>query len=143
MRKQKKIKVVFDTNIWISFLIGKRLQFLEHLISEQRIDIILTDQIFFEIKEVTKRPKFQKYFPAEKVEDLIALLKIICINKRITHKNFLLKDEKDNFILDLIEASNAEYLVTGDCELLNLGKFKNTKIITPSDFEKIEWQETD
>lgn len=41
----KSIKVIFDTNVWISFLIGKQLAKLTHLISEEKIIIIITDEI--------------------------------------------------------------------------------------------------
>lgn len=50
--------------------------------------------------------------------------------------HFINRDPKDSFLLDLIEFSNADYLVTGDKDLLESNPFKNTKILTPNDFEK-------
>jgi len=35
--KSKSVKVIFDTNVWISFLIGKRLAKLKHHISNGRL----------------------------------------------------------------------------------------------------------
>ncbi len=32
--KNKNVKVIFDTNVWISFLIGKRLAKIKQYISE-------------------------------------------------------------------------------------------------------------
>jgi predicted nucleic acid-binding protein len=37
--------------------------------------------------------------------------------------------------LDLIDFSKADYLVTGDKDLLELNPFKTARILTPSDFE--------
>lgn len=50
---------------------------------------------------------------------------------------FISRDPKDNFLLDLIDYSKADYLVTGDKDLLELSPFINTEILTPADFEKI------
>jgi predicted nucleic acid-binding protein len=45
------------------------------------------------------------------------------------------RDPKDNFLLDLIDVSGADYLITGDKDLLSLNPFKTAKILTPADFE--------
>ena len=49
---ERNIKVIFDTNVWISFLIGKRLSFIKNFIIEGRVTIIITNQLIEEIKEV-------------------------------------------------------------------------------------------
>ncbi len=41
-------------------------------------------------------------------------------------------DPKDSYLLALAEASQAEFLVTGDKELLSLKQHKSTRIITPA-----------
>lgn len=53
----KNIKVIFDTNIWISFLIGNRLGNIKRHIADGGITIITTEQLLLEIKTVTKRAK--------------------------------------------------------------------------------------
>lgn len=55
--KNKSIKVIFDTNVWISFLIGKRLSFIKEHIANGKILIITTPQLIEEILEVTSREK--------------------------------------------------------------------------------------
>lgn len=62
----KNVKVIFDTNVWISFLIGKRMSKIKKYISDGRIIIITTDQLLKEIKAVTGREKLKKYFPKRK-----------------------------------------------------------------------------
>jgi len=59
----KNIKVIFDPNVWISFLIGKRLRIIQDYILDGSIAIIITEQLLSEIKEVALRPKLKKYFP--------------------------------------------------------------------------------
>ena len=63
--KNKESKVIFDTNVWISFLIGRRLANIKQYISDGRITIITTEQLLIEIKIVTNREKLKKYtFPS-------------------------------------------------------------------------------
>lgn len=132
----KSIKVIFDTNVWISFLIGKRLAEIKHYIENGNIKIVVTDQLLTELKVVTSREKLQKYFPKDNVEELIELLEVIAENVKISPTHFINRDPKDNFLLDLIDFSKADYLVTGDKDLLEHNPFKTAQILAPSEFEK-------
>ncbi|MDR1339135.1 MAG: putative toxin-antitoxin system toxin component, PIN family [Prevotellaceae bacterium] len=131
------MKVIFDTNVWISFLIGKRLSFIKEYIADARITIIITGQLIEEIKEVTQRKQLRKYFPQEKVWELLNFLDTIAKKIEIKPTHFMSRDPKDNFLLDLTDASSADYLITGDKDLLSLNPFKTAKILTPADFETV------
>lgn len=137
MPKQKPNKVIIDTNIWISFLIGKELQYFKDLITSNKIKIVLTDQLLDEIRLVTSRPKLKKYFDQGKVSDLITLLEII--SDKITLKKIekICRDPKDDFLLALAKQSKANYLVTGDKDLLTLNMYGKTSIVSPKEFDKI------
>jgi hypothetical protein len=74
--------------------------------------------------------------PSKSVNELIELLETITINIHIKPKHFISRDPKDNFLLDLIDFSKADYLVTGDKDLLIHNPFKTAEILTPSEFEK-------
>ena len=132
----KNIKVIFDTNVWISFLIGKRLSFIKNYISNGQITIVTTEQLLKEIKEVTSRERLKKYFPQESVIELLQLLETIAKKVEIEPTHFINRDTKDNFLLDLIDFSKADYLVTGDKDLLVHNPFKSATILTPANFEK-------
>ena len=135
--KIKPLKVIIDTNVWISFLIGKRMAYLKDLIVNKQIKIVLTEQLLEEIRQVTSKEKISKYFPKKQVDELIDLLKQIAEVKIIKNQHFICRDVKDNFLLDLSDQSKADFLITGDNDLLILDPFKKTRIVTPSDFEKI------
>ena len=132
----KNIKVIFDTNVWISFLIGKRLSFIKNYISNGQITIVTTEQLLKEIKKVTSRERLQKYFPQESVIELLQLLESIAEKVKIEPTHFINRDPKDNFLFDLIDFSKADYLVTGDKDLLVHNPFKSATILTPANFEK-------
>jgi len=132
---EKKVKVIIDTNVWISFLIGKRLSNIKQYIVDGRIQIITCEQLITEIRLVTRREKLKKYFQEEDVIELLQLLDIIGKKVEIEPTHFINRDPKDNFLLDLIDCSKADYLITGDKDLLEHNPFLTAQILTTSDFE--------
>ena len=134
----KRIKrVIIDTNLWISFLITNNLNILSELFLFERFQIIFSDELFNEFLDVARRPKFKKYFDEKSVQLLIEniseKLEFIEVASTIT----ICRDLKDNFILALSIDGNADYIVTGDKDLLSLNGFKGKKIITINEFIKI------
>jgi putative PIN family toxin of toxin-antitoxin system len=134
MPKTQTPKIIIDTNLWISFLIGKSFTNLKSLIVEKQIEIIISEQLLAEIRTVTQRPKLTKYFPQQKVEDFLEFLISIAIKIEITSNVTLCRDPKDNFLLALAKDSKADYLLTGDSDLLILNRFENTEILKYIDF---------
>jgi uncharacterized protein len=132
----KRIRVIFDTNIWIGFLIGKRLSRIKRYIADGSITIIITEQLLTEIKTVTDRERLRKYFPKDCVHELIELLETIGEKVETKPTHFINRDPKDNFLLDLIDFSKADYLLTGDKDLLEHNPFKTAQIISVTEFER-------
>lgn len=66
---------------------------------------------------------------------MIELLETIAIKVETKSTHFVSRDPKDNFLLDLIDFSKADFLVTGDKDLLELSPFKTAQILTPTEFE--------
>ena len=130
----KKSKIIIDTNIWISFLISKRLHNLEQLFDNDRIIFIFGNELIEEFVEVAARPKFEKYFSRESVEKVLDIINHIGEIVKVKSKVELCRDEKDNFLLALAKDSKADFLITGDEDLLIIKKFHNTKILTYSQF---------
>lgn len=137
MQKSKTIKVIIDTNLFVSFLIGKKLQGLKGLLINFRLELIFAEQNIQELRIVTQRPKFKKYFKADDMNDLIELIKVIGQIYTIDKVPNICRDPKDNYLLELAKKGKADYLVTGDTDLLEIGKYKGTKIVTIKEFERI------
>ena len=137
MSGTKKIRAIIDTNLFISFLIGKRLKKLKDYLVNSRIVLIFSEQNILEIELVSARPKFKKYFSINDVKNLIDLIQTIGKVYEIKDTPEICRDPKDNFLLGLAEKSKADYLVTGDSDLLVLKKYEMTKIVTIEEFEWI------
>jgi uncharacterized protein len=127
-------RVIFDTNIWISFLIGKQFASMKELLVNAAIQPIFSDRLLDEILTTTQKPKLQKYFQKDRVDDLMIFLSEI---GEITESKSIVsacRDPKDNYLLALSKDSNADFLVTGDRDLLVLARFDRTEILTYQDF---------
>lgn len=127
-------KVIIDTNLWISFLISKEFSWIDALIKNKKIEIIYSQELFDEIVSVLQRPKFKKYLDSHKSLALIALFENYFTLIEVTSEVIICRDKKDNFLLALAKDSNADYLLTGDTDLLILNPFERTKILTFSEF---------
>ncbi|MBD3290750.1 putative toxin-antitoxin system toxin component, PIN family [candidate division KSB1 bacterium] len=130
-----QIRVVIDTNIWISYLLGHKLSNLTEHIVNKNVKILFCDEQFTELLEVLNRQKFKKHIKTEHIQELISLIDTISEFVQITQHVKLCRDPKDNFLLDLCLVGNADYLVTGDMDLLALNPFQHTEIIDYRTFE--------
>ena len=137
MQKVKRIKVVIDTNLFISFLIGKKLQGLKGLLVDFRIELMFAEQNIQELRIVTQRPKFKKHFKSADLDDLIDLIKTIGKVYIIKDIPDVCRDPKDNYLLELARKSKADFIVTGDSDLLDIGKYKGTRILAIKEFERM------
>jgi predicted nucleic acid-binding protein len=79
----------------------------------------------------------RKYFPQEKVQDFINLLRIISSQHSIKVIEPVCRDRKDDFLLALSKETKADYLITGDNDLLSIQKFGKTRIVAANEFDKI------
>lgn len=136
MPNQRPSKVIIDTNLWISFLIGKELQNLKDLITTEKVRLITTEQLITELKIVTARPKLQKYFDQDKIAELVSFLNIVSERVKIKNIEQICRDPKDDFLLALSKESKADYLVTGDKDLLEIGRYAKTEILTVNKFKE-------
>ena len=135
MPRKSKLRVIVDTNCWISFLIGRRLSRLVDLLSNERIQLILCQDLLEEIREVTSRPKLAKYFPQDEVTSLIEFMQIIGEEFTPTSQIQLCRDKADDYLLALAIDAKADYLVTGDQDLLILKQIEECRIVDVMTFE--------
>lgn len=130
----KRISVILDTNIWFSYLISDILKEIDELVFNKSILLIFSEELLEEFINVASRKKFEKYFSKEQIESLLRTFdeygKIINVSTDL----LLCRDIKDNFLLNLAVDSNADFLVTGDSDLLVLKNINQTSIVTINEF---------
>ncbi len=130
-------RVVIDTNIWISFLIGKRLAGLHRHIDSGQIEVVTCEAQLRELADVLNRPRIRKYIPAEQAEEFLDLLCEAALLVEPEQGPPLCRDPKDDYLLYTAIAARADYLVSGDNDLLSLHSMGCTTIVSFTDFEII------
>lgn len=138
MAKRQKIRIVLDTNWYVSASINRKSRrTLYHLLIDERLQILYTDRLLEEFSEVIYRPKFEKIIVAEQIRRFVRLILPVLEYVELKTPIVLSRDPKDNFLLSLSKDGNAEYLVTGDPDLLVIGQFEKTQIVTMAEFQRV------
>ena len=133
----QKCRIVIDTNLWISFLLTKKFDFIDKLLYNSNTVLIFSAELIAELIEVTDRPKLSKFFTADELKLVFEIIEYHAIFIPVISYVNLCRDSKDNFLLSLAKDSKADYLITGDKDLLVLKTSEETKILTISEFQTI------
>jgi uncharacterized protein len=132
----KKVKVVFDTNVWLSIFMNKIIT-EEFSKNKQNLTIYVSEGILLEISKVIFYPKIAEilkksnFTPRETIRAIKANSKKVEPNLKLYVSD---RDVTDNIILECALASGADFIVSGDRHLLEVGKFRKTRILTPREF---------
>jgi uncharacterized protein len=132
--QNKVSRIIIDTNLWISFLITKDYTKLDKIIFSGQGILVFSKELLDEFLEVANRPKFRKYFSQSHIEEILETIEEYADFIDVKTSIDICRDSKDNFLLSLSIDGNADYLITGDDDLLDLANFGETKIISISNF---------
>lgn len=129
------MKVLFDTNLWISFMIGKRLSSLADVLNRQDVEVYVSEQLLDEIRMVISRPKFDKLISKETRNYFFEMVYDVCQITDITvQADSPIRDIKDLYLLSMAESVPVDYIVSGDKDLLDLEKHSDIPILKYSEF---------
>jgi putative PIN family toxin of toxin-antitoxin system len=128
------IRIILDTNLWISFLISDRLSKLDDLLDRNELAFLFSPELLEEFIEVAQRPKLRRYFPNHRIEVVLDLFDSFGELIEVQSYVEVCRDPKDNFLLALAKDGKADYLITGDSDLLSIQRFENTEIVTYKEF---------
>lgn len=133
MRLSTKWRIVVDTNVFISgALFNGEPGIVLDVILRRKVDLLISAELEAEILLVFSR--FETPQPIKnKIQDILEHHVIKIVPKKISS---ISRDPKDDMLLALSLAGNADYLITGDKDLLVLRRFEKTKIVTPRQFIK-------
>ncbi len=130
------MKVFLDTNVLASAVATRGLcaDVLREVISSH--ELIISKPLLKELRQVLQR-KF--YVPAALISEFMNMLKQdTLLTDSYDLLDVKIKDKDDLTILATALSGNADLFVTGDKELLALGKIENMEIVSPRSFwEKI------
>jgi len=127
------MKVVFDTNIFISAFVipGSQAEKAVLRIIEGRDVLLLSKGILDELLTVLST-KFSR--DKEEISRVAVILSETAEWVEPSKRIKVLNDDPDNRILECAVSGNADVIVTGDKELLRLRGYEKTKIISLKEY---------
>ena len=133
------LKVVLDANIFISAALKphSRLAKILELVNEEKVKLILSDDILAEVRAVLFYPKIKarhKLSPKETEEFITKTARaslIIPVNIQI---NEVREDPQDNKYLSAALEGKADFIVSGDHHLKDMKAFQGIRILDPATF---------
>jgi putative PIN family toxin of toxin-antitoxin system len=129
------MKVVFDTNVLVSAFVTEGV--CSKLLGRARrrqFQLITCPFILKELEAVLLKKLSATKGETRQVLRILAEA-ISALVQPAQPVSGICRDPDDNNILSCIIAASADYLVTGDSDLLELREFRGTRIVSPRDFE--------
>lgn len=131
----ENLKLVLDTNILISAIaFGGKPEEVLNLVLDEKVIAVTSPILLAEFQEV-----YNKNFPLKFVDFELTLERIEEIFKMVKPKRSLkiVRDEDDNRVLEAAVEGNCDFIITGDKDLLDLGKYKKINIMKADEFLEI------
>ena len=135
-----KVKVVIDTNVWISGMLTKTdppAQLIRHVVSYSQP--VFSQDTFTELKQRLWLPKFDRYVSMEYRKQLLHDIDTVAVwvdvPQNISAQTYC-RDADDNKFIHAAIVAGADWLVTGDKDLLVLAdsmRASGIRIVSPSD----------
>lgn len=125
-------KIILDTNVLISGFVfrGRAAEVMEHC--------LLNEQVFlspFILGELTEKLRGKFRMPEADLAEILFLVAQKSVYIKPTGElPTVCRDPDDNNVLQLAAFVEADFLITGDKDLLVLENFGGTKICSPTDF---------
>lgn len=127
------MRIVIDTNVLASavFFGGKPFQLLRYIMAD-RVDAVASKEIVDEYEEIIYR--LQQKYPAINtripLQEFLARLEII----RVSSDIHISRDPDDDKFISCAVDGKCLYVVSGDSDLLSVGKYADIEILTVTEF---------
>lgn len=127
------LRAVLDTNIFVSALLGKGPPAkLYEAFRNGEFELVCSKPLVAELADVLLRPELD--IPPDDVKTAFRLLRQHAVFVRPKHRLSVCRDPEDNRFLESALSGAADFLVTGDRDLLALNPFRGIRIVSPSAF---------
>jgi uncharacterized protein len=131
------MRVILDTNIWVSALISKEFEWIDGLFVSEAMELVFSERLLTEFLQVAHRPKLKKFISEARLKRVIELLDTYATVVTTTSTINVCRDPDDNFLLELAVDAPADFLVTGDNDVLSLKTIGNCRIITVAELRRM------
>ena len=139
MHRRRKFRVVVDANWYVSASISKksRRTLYDNILKNSKLNVYYSKELLQEFEGVIHRKRFAKIITPSQIFRFINWATLFLNKVEIKSIPKIVRDEKDDYLLGICESCNADFLVTGDEDLLILGTYQSTTILTMSQFVQL------
>ncbi|MDD5306873.1 MAG: putative toxin-antitoxin system toxin component, PIN family [Deltaproteobacteria bacterium] len=127
------MRVVLDTNVFISGILGGSVAAVIDGWKEGRFEVVVNDEIVREYAVVLGRPRFG--LTADIVETVLGFVlrraEFVTVTEPV---RAIEADPDDDKFLAVATAARVDLIVSGDHHLLELGSWEGIPVVTPRDF---------
>lgn len=138
------MKIPFDTNVFISYLLAKGtrndvMEAVETCLAAPGIEIVVPQEVIAEIKRVVSDKSYLRLrINEETLADFLKAIETLGkICPPLTDIAYISRDRDDDFLLAHAKREDVEFLVTGDDDLLSLGGLGSVEIVNISRLSEI------
>jgi putative PIN family toxin of toxin-antitoxin system len=131
------MKVVIDANVFISaaIQIGPSHRIIKEWLQNDSFEIIMCNQLLQEIYDVLiLRDRLRKWISIEHAHEFVEMIStLINLESDPINSPSILRDRDDDFLVDLARIHDADFIVSGDKDLLEWVE-QRPRVISPSLF---------
>ena len=126
---------MIDPNVLVSSILIKKSS-SDFVLKKARSlgNLLFSEATVQELQTTLNRSKFDRYISLQVRSEFIFRLRLASELFEILERVDLCRDEKDNKFLEVAINGKADYLITGDNDLLVLRPFQDVKIMTVNEF---------
>ena len=129
-------RAVLDTNVLISAALrpaGQPRRVID-AVRRENGELLFSDETFDELQTRIWRPKFDSYVTQKSRAIYLAQLKTVSTWVSIAGAKMGCRDPDDDMLLETALMGDADCLLTGDGDLLEMTSFRGIPILTPTTF---------
>jgi putative PIN family toxin of toxin-antitoxin system len=132
------IRAVFDTNLLVSYLLTHRppiATLIDRYLAEEEIVLVTATELLDELNRVLEYPRLKRYYSEEERKRFVALVlalgEIVELPESIPS---ICRDPDDDVFIACAVAGDADVIVSGDHDLLDLEQVGDIPILTAAAF---------
>ena len=72
MQIKRPLRIIIDTNLWISFIITKKYTLLDSYLFFKEAILLFSEELIDEINQTIQKPKLKKIFGKEALEEMLS-----------------------------------------------------------------------
>lgn len=132
------MRAVFDTNLLVSYLLVHRpplATLVDEYLAQENFTLVTAPELLAELERVLRYPRLQRYYDAPQRDRFVALVAALSeVVELPTNIPAISRDPDDDRVIACAVVGRADFIVSGDKDLLTLKQVGRIPILTAAEF---------